>query len=100
MDQPDCEPVRYKETLFGCYDDMNTCCYGTWCPFCLNARNFAHIREEEVQSCHIFCVANPFWVRQLYKKQRHMKINYFIDCMAVSFCTPCAICQDAREIQG
>ena len=90
----------YRNSLFGCLSDIGICLYGSLCSSCLNSDNLARVRKEECTICHLICIVQPFWVRQMLKKERSMETNFFSDCLVTTLCAPCAICQDAREIRG
>ena len=91
---------KYKNTLFGCFDDISLCLYGLFCPLCLNSNTWAKIRKENCNFYHLYFSNSCFWNRQFFKSSLGMEINYLGDCIIFGLCTPCAICQDAREIKN
>jgi Cys-rich protein (TIGR01571 family) len=89
---------RYHSGLCSCLLDFPSCFYGLFCPCCLNAANLATARDEDCHVVHcIFCVC-PFWTRQVVKQGKGISLSYGQDCLVTSCCTPCAICQDSREL--
>ena len=88
----------YRSGVYSCFLDGASCFYGLFCPCCLNASNLAKVRKEHCTIFHcIFCVS-PFWTRQLVKEKQGIPLSYDQDCVLTVVCTPCIICQDAREL--
>ena len=88
----------YRSGVYSCFLDGASCFYGLFCPCCLNASNLAKVRKEHCTIFHcIFCVS-PFWTRQLVKEKQGIPLSYDQDCVLTVVCTPCVICQDAREL--
>lgn len=88
----------YHSGLMECFIDGSTCIYGTLCPCYLNASNASALKQEDCSIVHcIFCYS-PFWVRQRLKRQIEIQPEYCDDCLAITCCCPCAVCQDSREI--
>lgn len=90
----------FSTPLFSCFSDMKICCFGMWCPICLNALNWANIQNEKCSFWHCFYRTSSFWVRQHIKSRYAIEENYVGDCIITIFCYQCALCQDARELKN
>eukprot|EP00937_MAST-01D_sp_MAST-1D-sp2_P002148 g2148.t1 len=111
-------PGRWTSGLFDCCDDLETCCWGTWCTACLYGQNAQKI---DGSSCPLCCVCWSL-VSQISggpclvagPKRSKMRAAYALPptdicCCGEEFddfvvhclpCTmPCAVCQEARELQ-
>ncbi len=97
------------ESLFGCFDDCNTCVYGTCCTSCLFGRNAEKIDESNccAACCAYLCLSNCFlcWLPH-YFKRRALREKYGLeedpkcsDLPATICCSPCAICQETRFLK-
>lgn len=94
-----CQPFfSMQETLCGCCSDCGICCLTIWCPMCQASLNWAHSRDDECDCCHCLMCVHPLWTRDNIRKIRHSEPSKCGDCCVYCFCAPCAICQDAREI--
>ena len=89
----------YPQALFGCFNDISTCMYGTCCTLCLNADNFARVRSENCEIQHLVCCVHPFWVRQEFKRKARFQYDFCSDGVVMELCYPCAICQEANAIR-
>ena len=97
------------ESLFGCFSDMNTCCYGFWCLPCLFGDNAEKI---DGSNCIGMCLAywcllgcDLCWIPHLMKRKKlREKFNFkqetAKDCLVTAFCAGCAVCQEARELES
>ena len=89
----------YSNGLFGCCRNTTTCLYGAFCPFCLNAMNWAEVQNETCSIRHCLCPMNPFWVRQIIRKRKNLEEHCCFDAISFGFCMECAVCADTYEIQ-
>ena len=94
--------------LYDCCNDCDICCYGCWCPSCLYGENAVQIDGSDYdEACMIYFLAgrNPLAVIPLTDNRRALREKYALpeepcdDCSVVSFCSPCAVCQAARELK-
>ena len=91
---------NYNFGLFSCFDDLSLCLYGCVFPVILNSSNLSKIRNEHWIFCHLLFPVCPFWVRTMVQETKKIQRSVTSDCFVTTFCTPCAIIQDAREIRG
>ncbi len=97
------------ESLFGCFSDLTTCCYGCCCPPCSFGTNAKKIDGSScVGMCALYWIlAHCYlcWVPHL-KKRKILRQKYGLredpcnDCLVTGFCGPCGLCQEAREIKA
>ncbi|KAM9848604.1 cornifelin homolog A-like [Aulostomus maculatus] len=103
----------WNSGLFGCCDDLNSCCYGFWCCPCLACTVAGKFGENHcLPLCDIFSPAIlsacgiPFAVPPaalgLRVGIRHaygLKGSICKDIMASCFCMWCSWCQMHRELK-
>ncbi|CAF3618723.1 unnamed protein product [Rotaria socialis] len=91
--------------LFSCTDDSRTCCSA-----CLFADNVEKIDASNWwgMCCVYCCLGNVYlcWIPQYFKREKFRQ-KYHLgedpscgDLPATLFCGPCAICQEARELES
>ncbi|UJR13724.1 hypothetical protein I4U23_000735 [Adineta vaga] len=101
---------QWNESLFGCFDDWKICCYGYWCLPCLFGTNAEKIKGD---NCVGMCCAYSLlascalsWLPHCYVRQAFREKYNLVedpscgDCLTTFCCGPCAICQEARELQS
>ncbi|CAF1097836.1 unnamed protein product [Adineta steineri] len=99
----------WKESLFGCFDDIGICFWGFCCPASSFGRNAEKIDGSScVGCCAAYCVlahCSLCWVPH-FMKRKVLRQKYLLkeepchDCLVTAFCGPCAICQEARELKS
>lgn len=89
---------KMHTSLFGCMEDVPLCLF-TVCftPFQMGM-NLAHSRDEEYHLCYSLMPASPVWTRADIRKKLNLQQDYFKDSFTYICCLPCAIIQDAREL--
>ncbi|KAE8774020.1 cell number regulator 2 [Hordeum vulgare] len=97
--------------LFGCCDDVSSCCLTCFCP-CVAFGRIAHIVDKGTSSCCVRGTAYMLlaWVglgclcsccyRSRMREQYGLKEKPCADCCVHFFCDPCAICQEYRELKS
>ncbi|KAK9793177.1 hypothetical protein WJX73_006652 [Symbiochloris irregularis] len=100
----------WKSGLCDCFDDCGICCFGTFLPCVLYGQNAEKITGEScfghcltmylVQalcgcSC---CITGP--VRNRLRAQQQLKEDCCGDWCTHCWLQPCAICQEARQLQA
>ncbi|CAF3229434.1 unnamed protein product [Rotaria socialis] len=101
---------EWNEELCDCFDDCGTCCYGYWCAPCLFGSNAEKIDGKNCcLMCCLYGVLAHFylcWVPHYFERQ-NLREKYNLeanpscgDCLTTSFCGPCALCQEAREMKS
>lgn len=88
---------KYGDGLFGCFNNIPRCLYGTFCPCCLNAQTYAKIRGEECGIFHFFNPHSIWYNRKDLGEKPGDFVTDLIDCAISIFCYPCATCQDASK---
>ncbi|CAF2074792.1 unnamed protein product [Rotaria magnacalcarata] len=101
---------EWKEDLCDCCSDFPVCCYGWCCTACLFGSNAEQISGK---NCCLMCCAYQilalcalYWVPHYYERQKlrekyNLKPNPSCgDCLTACCCSPCAICQEARELKA
>jgi len=100
---------EWNEQLFGCCDDLGSCCYGYWCLPCLFGSNTEKIDDSNcvLMCCAYCCLAQcylcwiPHWLkREKLRNKFGLKEDPCGDCPVTLFCGPCAVCQEAREMKS
>lgn len=84
--------------LCDCFSDMSVCCLTLWCPLIVQSQNFARSRDEECEFCHCCAYAHPLWTRTNIRRKKNQSAAMLKDYCTYCFCFPCAVCQDAREL--
>uniref|UniRef100_A0A7S0WSS3 Uncharacterized protein n=1 Tax=Chlamydomonas leiostraca TaxID=1034604 RepID=A0A7S0WSS3_9CHLO len=90
------------------------CCYSGWCPCLLAGDNFARMEPNAVMcggswggACLTYCAAEmciggpciPQMMGRSYIRRKFgIQGSEFEDFMLTWCCSPCALCQEAREI--
>lgn len=92
------KPATYQYTLLGCCQDASVMTYACFCCPCQLAHNWAAVTNQECAFEHVICMSSPYWTRQFLRRRRHMEKELVGDCLALTCCCPCFICQDSREI--
>jgi Cys-rich protein (TIGR01571 family) len=99
--------IFFLAGLFDCFDDTNICLYGLFCPCYLFGENVKRTRSTITLSCPCFLYACDMmycvcWYR--HRQQRFNLRSYYElpsgcgDYPTAVFCGPCALCQEAREL--
>ncbi len=101
--------VYFLESLFGCFDDINTCLCGFFCLPCLFGQNVEKIDGSNCVGCCLayWCLGGYYlcWIPHLMKR-KVLRQKYLLkeepcnDCLTTAFCGPCAVCQEARELNA
>ncbi|CAF0761730.1 unnamed protein product [Adineta steineri] len=103
------EHNEWNGSLFGCFDDCETCIYGYYCVACLFGQNAEKIDGSNCcfMSFMYYSLGAVFchWIPHYFKRTT-LRQKYGLpqdpncpDCPATAFCSPCAICQEARFLK-
>lgn len=104
---------QWKESLFGCFSDLPSCCLGTFFFCYLYGRNANRLDGSDcLYHCCIYfacttcfvvttciccnCVHGPR--RKLLREKYNLKPNC-ADGLVTCLCPLCAICQETREME-
>ncbi|EAY06609.1 hypothetical protein TVAG_056030 [Trichomonas vaginalis G3] len=88
----------YNTTLLNCFADSSVCVLGCFCPCILSGKNMARMLNEDYRPVYGLCCPSPFWTRRLLRIRYNFEPDEGHDCLIFTFCLPCGICQDAREL--
>ena len=98
-DHAELKPWTYG--LFGCIGDCRRCLCGYLCPCWLFHMNAARVGQAcggvwwMIPGLNFFCCLK---VRGMVRNRRHVAGGTLGDCCVHGFCHPCAIVQEAREL--
>ncbi|CAF4438012.1 unnamed protein product [Rotaria socialis] len=100
----------WNEDLCGCMNDGGTCLYGFCCTPCLFGANAEKISEKNccLMCCLYLVLGSVYlcWVPHYFERQKlrekyNLKSNPSCgDCPTTLLCSPCALCQEARELKA
>ncbi|OHT01464.1 hypothetical protein TRFO_31736 [Tritrichomonas foetus] len=91
----------FSTGLCDCFSDCGVCIYVTCCIECAVADNWARSRREDCSLCHLIAFSHPVWTRDNIRMMLGQREKQYAgDCLVYTFCTPCAVCQDARELKN
>jgi Cys-rich protein (TIGR01571 family) len=99
--------AQWKSELFGCFEDVPVCLLG-WCCSCyLFGQNAQQITgDETIISCVKYALLAGCCLQCLVHKPQRIKFRNDRnleekpnDLVATCICSPCANCQEARELK-
>lgn len=94
--------------LFDCFSDSRICLYGCCCTPCLFGENAEKIDGSScfnagclwyLMSGWGLCCLTHMGKRKALRDRFNLPENCN-DCVATTFCAPCAVCQEARELKA
>ncbi|GMH33219.1 hypothetical protein BSKO_01053 [Bryopsis sp. KO-2023] len=109
--------------LFGCLDDAGLCVWGLFCTACLFGENVSSLTQVQSQQdlinkvpppvasgcccpCLLYSLTTVYcWCCVGGLNRRDLREKYGLrhepcgDCTVHMFCSPCAVCQEARELK-
>mmetsp|Transcript_5458 Transcript_5458/g.12087 ORF Transcript_5458/g.12087 Transcript_5458/m.12087 type:complete len:273 (+) Transcript_5458:167-985(+) len=96
-------PGAWSTGLCGCMDDCYMCCQVT---ACLYAENYRKLHGSGffcacllMHCCHWFTCCFAATYRGALRAKYNLPAEPCGDCCVHCFCTPCAVCQEARELR-
>ncbi|XP_058864809.1 cornifelin homolog A-like [Acipenser ruthenus] len=91
------DKVLWSSGLYDCMKDIKICLCGTFCP-CILACNVA----EGFGECLLLpCLSGTLMaIRTGMRERHHIAGTVCNDWVAFTCCTPCALCQLAREMKS
>jgi len=100
-------PPEWKNSLFGCFSDLGSCIITCFLPCVQYGMNYEKVHHSGCcsQACVFFCLSQCCLNCCVHKDLRSdIRRKYNIeegcgDCLTTCFCSPCAICQEARELK-
>jgi len=106
--------------LFDCFSSCETCCYACFCPCFAYGQNMSRLHNLKVQGvphskegelftaeCLTYLAIPDDTIRGFYacigrkkiRERYNIEGDCWKDCLCHSFCAPCAITQESREIR-
>ena len=100
--------AAYLGSIFGCLEDIPTLCYGFCCTCCLFGRNAEMIDGSSCMGMCIgyLCLDLCLLCCLIHKDKRQQLRRAFdlaeepSDFLATWILSPCAVCQEAREMKS
>jgi len=103
---PPKEPQPWKSSIFDCFKDIPNCCMGFCCPCVLFGMNQRALDggDQCAYTC-IYCAVNQSPCLVHYPRRQEFRRRYHLqedlpDLCASWCCSPCAICQESREMKA
>ncbi len=100
--------MYFLESLFGCFDDCETCLCGYFCLPCLFGQNAEKIDNSSccgmccvytiLTSCYL-CWLPHYFKRENLRRKYNLREDPCNDLPTALCCGPCAICQEARFLK-
>ncbi|KAL6753698.1 PLAC8 family-domain-containing protein [Haematococcus lacustris] len=99
-------PEQWSSSLYDCFSDMGVCCVGAHAPFVLYGENAEKIGTSSFLSaaamyfffsCCACCFAHE--TRGALRHKYGLPEEPCSDCMVHCWCSPCAVCQETRELR-
>ncbi|XP_071987600.1 cornifelin homolog A-like [Engystomops pustulosus] len=85
---------QWSSDVMDCCKDMGVCACGTFCPLILACR----VASEFGECCCLPLVGGTMLALRTGLRERHRIPGTICDdCVCLTFCGPCALCQLARE---
>ncbi|KAJ8008375.1 hypothetical protein DPEC_G00104170 [Dallia pectoralis] len=97
------QKTPWSSGICDCCEDIQICCFGFWCPWCLLCQISSDFGE-----CFCLCMldwfsgcipATSMALRSTLRERFRIQGSICSDCAVVTFCTQCSWCQMAREIK-
>ncbi|KAL9956785.1 hypothetical protein ACROYT_G038323 [Oculina patagonica] len=90
---------NWNSDLFACFDDMGSCLYGTFCPWCHLCNISTRMGEGFAYGCFCYEVA-PLTLRAQLRAEQRIQGSLCNDAVVGVFCTNCVLCQMDRELKA
>ncbi|XP_040271417.1 cornifelin homolog [Bufo bufo] len=88
---------QWSSDVMDCCKDMGVCLCGTFCPLILACRVASEFGE-------CFCLpllgGTMLALRTGLRERHHIPGTICDDCVCLTFCGPCTVCQMAREMKA
>jgi len=92
---------EWIKSPWSCFDDVKLCVTTLLLPCYQGAVNKAVIDERECNVCDCCCWSPnlEYFTRQQIRAKYGMQYEHAKDCLLLSFCFPCMMCQNGLEIR-
>ncbi|KAM3921246.1 cornifelin homolog A-like [Leptodactylus fuscus] len=85
---------QWSSDVMDCCQDMGICLCGTFFPLCLACR----VASDFGECCCLPVVGGAMLaIRTGLRERHHIPGSVCSDCVCLTFCGPCSLCQMARE---
>ncbi|CAH3037086.1 unnamed protein product [Porites lobata] len=93
-------PTReWNSGLFACFNDIQSCLCGLFCPMCLLCDISGRMGEGcAYASC--CCEVAPLTLRAKLRAEQRIQGSLCNDAVVVTFCGTCVLCQMDRELKS
>lgn len=97
-------PKNWNTGLCDCLISPCICLQGLLCPCCLYGKNNKEVSNDTFcgsMLCYLLCFpcCQQTKTRYLIRQKYNLLAQPCDDCCVSWFCTPCALCQERREIE-
>ncbi|XP_075696396.1 cornifelin homolog B-like [Rhinoderma darwinii] len=88
---------QWTSDVNDCFNDMGVCLCGTFCVPCLACR----VASDYGECCCLPIVGGAVLaLRTGLRERHHIPGTICNDCVCLTFCGPCTLCQMARELKA
>eukprot|EP00093_Oithona_nana_P002135 02135.XXX_6995_6568_1 [CDS] Oithona nana genome sequencing. len=94
---------NWSQKLFGCTNDIETCCCGAFCGPCLMCRNAGYLDKSGFLCCFlgVLLPCIPFFLlRGATREKYNIEGSVCEDAATAVFCGSCVNCQIDAEIKA
>ena len=98
----------FSTPLHGCFNNIGNCCLVIWCP-CIQWARIVEWSIDDPSPWWCFCLVYFFCgdfrnclgmvTRPAVRNKIGIQGEFWEDCLIHCFAHPCALCQEARELQ-
>lgn len=97
--------TQFQHGLFGCFDNCTVCIITYFCPCYTQGKISEKVGESCILHAILFLVpiANLICatiIRGKVRENRGIDGSVVSDCLAIWCCAPCALCQEANEVDA
>ncbi|KAM5132294.1 cornifelin homolog B-like [Mantella aurantiaca] len=86
----------WNSDVFDCFDDCGVCLCGTFFPLCLACK----VASDYGECCCLPVLGGAVLAMRTGIRERHRIPGTICnDCVCLTFCGPCTVCQMSRELK-
>ncbi|XP_046904955.1 cornifelin homolog B-like [Hypomesus transpacificus] len=102
---PGVKTEMWTSGICDCFEDMQTCCLGFWCPCCLACQVTSGFGESHclpLLDCISGGMISPttLALRSSLRERYRIQGSIADDCCMIFWCSSCSWCQMARELKA
>uniref|UniRef100_F7BW80 Novel protein similar to cornifelin n=1 Tax=Xenopus tropicalis TaxID=8364 RepID=F7BW80_XENTR len=88
---------QWNSDTFDCFRDVGICLCGAFFPMCVACK----VAQDYGECCCLPLMGGTILaLRTGIRERYHIQGTICTDCLCVTFCGPCALCQMARELES